>query len=273
MTNSSHIDRRHFLIAGAVVGAGLYVGIRFSEGRLGKSAGTGETLRPNAFVRVAPDDTVTVVIGKAEMGQGIYTGLAMVVAEELDVDPSRVKVEMAGADPAFNVPFMPMQFTGGSMSTSTTYQQLREAGATARAMLLTAAAQHWGVDAAELHTEDGKVLRGSKALSYGELADAASKLPVPAKVTLKDPAEFRYVGKPRTRLDAPAKVDGSAKFGLDVRLPGTGAGREARHDRRCGDARRTWRRRGEADSLRDRRLCHQHLGRQAGARSAGGGMG
>ena len=219
-TSQPHIDRRNFLIGGAVIGAGLYVGIRFAEHKFGKAAATGNSLQPNAFVRVAPDDTVTVIIGKAEMGQGIYTGLAMVVAEELDVNPNRVKVEMAGADPAFNVPFMPMQFTGGSMSTSTTYQPLREAGARARAMLLAAAAQRWNVDVAELTTDDGKVLRGGKSLSYGALADAASKLPVPEKVTLKDPANFRYLGKPQKRLDSPMKVDGSAKFGIDVRLPG-----------------------------------------------------
>jgi isoquinoline 1-oxidoreductase beta subunit len=127
---------------------------------------------------------------------------------------------MAGADPAFNVPFAPLQFTGGSMSTSTTYQPLREAGAKARAMLLAAAAQRWKVDASELRTDDGKVLLGSKSLKYGALADAASALPVPEVVTLKDPASFRYIGKPQKRLDAPMKVDGSAKFGIDVRLPG-----------------------------------------------------
>ena len=117
--------------------------------RAGGAGDAGRTLAPNAFVRVAPDDTITVVIGKSEMGQGIYTGLAMALAEELDVDPARVTVEFAGADPAFNVPFMPIQFTGGSMSTSTTYTQLREAGARARAMLLAAAAQKWNVDAAD----------------------------------------------------------------------------------------------------------------------------
>ena len=219
MTNTA-TSRRNFLIAGAVVGAGLYVGIRLANDRGGGRGQGGATFAPNAFLRVAPDDTVTVVVGKAEMGQGIYTGLAMVVAEELDIDPRRVKVELAGADPAFNVPFMPMQFTGGSMSTSTTYQQLREAGATARAMLLAAAAQSWEVAAAQLRTDDGKVFKGSRSKSYGELADAASKLPVPEKVALKDPADFRYIGKPQKRLDAPLKVDGSAKFGIDVRLPG-----------------------------------------------------
>jgi isoquinoline 1-oxidoreductase subunit beta len=216
----ARIDRRHFLIASAVVGAGLYVGIRVAEKRAGTGAASGEPLQPNAFVRVAADDTVTIIVGKAEMGQGVYTGLAMIVAEELDVDPGRVRVEMAGADPAFNVPFMPMQFTGGSMSTSTSYQPLREAGAAARAMLVAAAAQRWEVDPAQLRTEDGRVLHGSRALTYGELADAASRLPVPEKVALKDPASFKYLGKPRGRLDAPMKVDGSAKFGIDVRLPG-----------------------------------------------------
>jgi isoquinoline 1-oxidoreductase beta subunit len=219
-STSPRVDRRTFLIAGAVVGAGLYVGIRFANHQFGKASAAGDSLQPNAFVRVAPDDSITVVIGKAEMGQGIYTGLAMAVAEELDVDPNRVRVEFAGADPAFNVPGMPLQFTGGSMSTSSTYMQLREAGATARAMLVAAAAQIWEVDAADLRTEDGKVFRGGKSRTYGELADAASKLPVPDKVPVKDPAQFRYLGKPQKRLDAPMKVDGSAKFGIDTRLPG-----------------------------------------------------
>lgn len=218
--NNTSTSRRNFLVGGAVVGGGLYLGIHFAGNRFGKQPATGSPLQPHAFLRVAPDDTVTVIIGKAEMGQGIYTGMAMVAAEELDVDPDRVKVELAGADPAFNVPFMPMQFTGGSMSTSTTYPQLREAGAKARAMLLGAAAQHWGVSVADLRTDDGKVHYGSKSLRYGALADAASKLPVPEKVELKNPAAFRYLGKPRKRLDTPAKVDGSAKFGIDIRLPG-----------------------------------------------------
>jgi len=223
--SSAGFDRRTFLtaaVASGVIGGGLVLGIRYANRReeAAGAAATGRTLAPNAFVRVAPDDTITVVIGKSEMGQGIYTGLAMALAEELDVDPARVKVEFAGADPAFNAPFMPIQFTGGSMSTSTTYTQLREAGARARAMLLAAAAQKWDIDVTELTTSDGKVKRGSKSLSYGALADAASQLPVPEKVTLKDPAQFLYLGKPHKRLDAPMKVDGSAKFGIDMRVPG-----------------------------------------------------
>ncbi|MEO8018043.1 MAG: xanthine dehydrogenase family protein molybdopterin-binding subunit [Pseudomonadota bacterium] len=216
-------DRRTFLTAGiaaGVIGGGLVLGIRYANRHEPAARASGGTLKPNAFVRVAPDDTITVVIGKSEMGQGIYTGLAMALAEELDVDPSRVAVEFGGADPAFNVPFMPIQFTGGSMSTSTTYQQLREAGAAARAMLLAAAARSWNIDAAELRTEDGRIFRDDRSATYGSFADAASKLPVPAKVTLKEPSAFRYLGKPRKRLDAPMKVDGSAKFGIDMRVPG-----------------------------------------------------
>src|SRR5688572_26341553 len=195
--SSAGFDRRTFLtvgVAAGVVGGGLVLGIRYANQReaAAGAGASGRTLAPNAFVRVAPDDTITVVIGKSEMGQGIYTGLAMALAEELDVDPNRVKVEMAGADPAFNAPFMPIQFTGGSMSTSTTYQQLREAGARARAMLLAAAAQRWDLDVALLTTENGKVYKESKSLSYGQLADAAAKLPVPETVKLKDPANFRY---------------------------------------------------------------------------------
>ena len=220
---SPRMDRRNFIIAGAIatgVAVGVYVGKRRFDLGDDAAAATGRTLQPNAYVRVAPDDSVTVVIGKSEMGQGIYTGIAMALAEELDVDPARVKVEFVGADPAFNVPFAPVQFTGGSMSTSTTYTQMREAGARVRAMLVAAAAEKWKVDAASLRTENGVVYNGSRKLTYGKLADAAADQPIPEKVTLKDPAQFRYLGKPQKRLDSPAKVDGSAKFGLDMRVPG-----------------------------------------------------
>jgi isoquinoline 1-oxidoreductase subunit beta len=222
---STGFDRRTFLTAGVaagVVGGGLVLGIRYANRReaAAAGAGSGRTFAPNAFVRVAPDDTVTVMLGKAEMGQGVYTGLAMALAEELDIDPARVQVEFSGVDPAFNVPFMPIQLTGGSMSTSTTYTPLREAGARARAMLLAAAADRWQVDVAALRTENGKVFRGTKSLTYGALADSAAGLTAPEKVTLKDPATFLYLGKPQKRLDASMKVDGSAKFGLDMRVPG-----------------------------------------------------
>jgi len=219
-TTPTALDRRSFLVGGAVIGAGLYVGIRFAENRFEAAAPAGVPFRPNAFVRIAPDDSVTVTIGKSEMGQGIYTGLPMALAEELDVDPARVAVEFGPVDPVFNAPFAPVQFTGGSSSTNSTYMQLRDAGARARAMLLSAAARRWNVSRAALRTADGKVWHGERSLSYGALADAASKETPPEKVALKDPSQFRYLGKPQRRLDAPMKVDGSAKFGLDMRLPG-----------------------------------------------------
>ena len=160
----ARIDRRNFLIGGAVIGAGLYVGIRFAENRF-EPRRYGATFQPNAFLRIAPDDTVTVVIGKSEMGQGIYTGLRDGAGRGTRRrSPGRVRVEFAPVDPAFNVPFAPVQFTGGSMSTSTTYMQLREAGARARAMLLGAAARRWNVAAETLRTEDGKVFKGGKSL-------------------------------------------------------------------------------------------------------------
>ena len=168
------LTRRRFVIGLGAAGAGLSLGLALpTTQRFAHAAEAAAAPEINAWVAIAPDDTVTVIIGKSEMGQGVYTGLAMVVAEELDVDPARVKVEMAGADPAFNVPGMPLQFTGGSMSTHSTYQQLREAGAKARAMLLAAAAQRWDVDAAALRTTakpDGNstyVINGSKAFISG----------------------------------------------------------------------------------------------------------
>jgi isoquinoline 1-oxidoreductase beta subunit len=219
----ANVSRRHFLIGSGVVGAGLVLGLTLARrgDQAAQSVASGRPLAPNAFLRVAPDETVTVIIGKAEMGQGVYTSLPMVVAEELDIDPRRVRVEFAPVDPAFNHPFLPAQFTGGSMSTNSTYEPLRQAGATARAMLLAAAAQRWGVDATSLTTSDGSV-RGAEAkqrATYGSLASAAAELPVPEKVPVKDSSAFKYIGKPLGRLDNTAKISGRAEFGIDVDRP------------------------------------------------------
>ena len=218
------IGRRHFLIGAGVVAGGLAAGTLLRPYLVGgRGAVAPNEFKPHAFVRIADDDTVSVIIGKSEMGQGVYTGLPMILAEELDFDPQRLKVEIAPVDPAFNHPFLPAQFTGGSMSTNTTYESLRHAGATARSMLVTAAATRWGVDAATLRTEDGKVIDAAgRELRYGELAEAAAALPLPAKeiIRLKDPKTFSYIGKPQKRLDSRVKVTGEAVFGLDVDLPG-----------------------------------------------------
>ena len=216
------LSRRHFLLGVGVVAVGTAAGVSWMPQILAGTDRATSEFQPHAFLRIGSDGTITVIIGKSEMGQGVYTGLPMVLAEELDVDPQRLKVEFAGVDPAFNHPFLPAQFTGGSMSTNTTYQSLREVGATARAMLITAAAERWQVPADQLRTDDGFVFdQGGRKLAYGALAEIAATLPVPDKATiaLKDPSSFRYIGKPQPRLDGRAKVTGSATFGIDVMRP------------------------------------------------------
>jgi isoquinoline 1-oxidoreductase beta subunit len=220
--NHDALSRRHFLLGVGVVAAGTAAGIAWMPHILAGSAEANATFQPHAFLRIRSDGSVTVIIGKSEMGQGVYTGLPMVLAEELDVNPQHIKVEFAGVDPAFNHPFLPAQFTGGSMSTNTTYQSLREVGATARAMLLSAAAERWQVAVGTLSTDDGFVVdQNGRKLAYGALAELAATQPVPdkASVALKDPSAFRYIGKPQPRLDGRAKVTGTATFGIDVMRP------------------------------------------------------
>lgn len=221
--------RRHFLIGLGVVGAATAAGIYVVPQYLaepggatgGKAAGKPPfEFKPHAFLRIGSDDVITVIIGKSEMGQGVYTGLPMMLAEELDVEPSRLAVEFAPLDPAFNHPFIPLQITGGSMSTMTMYEPLRKVGATARQMLLAAAAAQWEVEPATLRTENGVVTDGSRRASYGALAEAAAAQPVPANPPLKDRKDFKYIGKSQHRLDSRAKVTGQATFGIDVALPG-----------------------------------------------------
>ena len=211
-------SRRDFLKAGA---AGLLVGLVWPERSPLEAQGRGRgagPVRPSAYIHVAPDSTVTFQITKAEMGQGTVTSLSMLLAEELDCDWESVRTEFAPVDPAL----YGMQGVFGSASIRGTYGPLRQAGGAARAMLVSAAAQKWSVDAATLRTDSGFVVNpASKArLSYGDLSLDAAKLPVPTSVTLKDPKNFRLIGKPIKRLDTPDKVNGKAKFGLDARVPG-----------------------------------------------------
>jgi isoquinoline 1-oxidoreductase beta subunit len=179
------------------------------------------TQQPSAFVRIDRDGTVTVTINRLEFGQGVQTGLPMILAEELDADWSLVKSQHGTADPAYVDPAFGMHLTGGSGSIKNSYTQYRELGARTRAMLVSAAAAQWGVDAGSLRTQQGVVIGpGGKRLTYGELAEAAMKLPVPEAVTLKDPKQFRIIGQPTGRLDARAKSTGNQSYGIDVRLPG-----------------------------------------------------
>ena len=179
------------------------------------------TQQPSAFVRIDRDGTVTVTINRLDFGQGVQTGLPMILAEELDADWSKVRSVHGNANPAYADPAFGMHLTGGSNSIKNSYTQYRELGARTRAMLVAAAAAQWKVDAASLRTDNGVVIGpGGKKLGYGELAEAAMKLPVPDKVALKDPKQFRLIGKPTGRLDARAKSSGNQAYGIDVRLPG-----------------------------------------------------
>ena len=177
--------------------------------------------QPSAFVAIAPDGIVTVTINRLEFGQGVQTGLPLVLAEELDADWSKVRSVHGNAAPAYIDPAFGMHLTGGSGSIKNSYTQYRELGARTRAMLIAAAAAKWKVDPSTLRTEAGNVIGpGGLRASYGDLSAAAMQLPVPDKVALKDPAKFRLIGKPTRRLDAMDKASGRQNYGIDVRLPG-----------------------------------------------------
>jgi isoquinoline 1-oxidoreductase beta subunit len=215
MTTAFKPSRRTFLkSSGLVIGFTLPLAPRLAE------AASAE-FKPNAYLRVGADNRVTVVVGLSEMGQGVHTAIPMLVAEELDADWSRVRVEQAPVDAAFENPIFHTQATGGSTSVNGHWDPMRKAGAAAREMLVAAAAQTWKVDASECRTEKGVVIHKSgKKLSYGKLVAAASKQPVPKDPKLKSAADFKIIGQPLHRLDTPYKVNGSGKYGMDVRLPG-----------------------------------------------------
>ncbi|TDN61908.1 xanthine dehydrogenase family protein molybdopterin-binding subunit [Paraburkholderia sp. BL10I2N1] len=220
-------SRRTFL-KGAGTAAALALTIGFEWGGSSRRAvaaeTTGGTFAPNAFLRVGADDSVTVIAKHVEMGQGAYTGIATIVAEELDADWAHVRVESAPADAKryANLAFGTMQGTGGSSAMANSWTQLREAGAKARVMLVAAAAKQWQVPASELRTERGSVYHDAsgKRATYGSLASAAATLPVPEKAALKDPRNFRLIGTQAPRIDVPPKTDGTAQFTIDVTFPG-----------------------------------------------------
>jgi isoquinoline 1-oxidoreductase beta subunit len=214
------LSRRRFLTSSALAGASLVVGLR-----LPRPAGAAEgDFAPNAFVRIAPDNTVTIIGKHLEMGQGAFTGLATILAEELDADWSQIRVEPAPADAERynNLRWGPFQGTGGSNAMANSWEQMRRAGATARAMLVEAAAREWGVPAAEITVERGVVRHtpSGRRATFGQLAPKAAALSPPAQVPLKDPKDFKLVGQRLPRLDGVAKTDGSARFTLDFTLPG-----------------------------------------------------
>ena len=211
------VSRRTFLETSAAVGGGLLLG--FTLPSLKQS----DLFAPNAFVRIDRDGRVTLIMHKVEMGQGTYTSMPMLLAEELEVELSQVQLEHAPADDArYAEPLFGVQETGGSTSVRGNWEPLRRAGATARALLVAAAAQTWKVDPSSCHAARGQVIHGptGRSLSYGALVATAAALPVPRQVTLKDPKDFKLIGTPAKRLDAPDKVNGTAPFGIDVTVPG-----------------------------------------------------
>jgi isoquinoline 1-oxidoreductase beta subunit len=216
-------SRRAFLKTAAATAAGLTIGFHWSGPLSRALADTSKDFAPNAFLRIAPNNSVTVIAKHLEMGQGTYTGLATIVAEELDADWAQIRVESAPADASkyANLAFGTIQGTGGSSAMANSWMQLRNAGATARAMLVAAAAAEWNVPPASLTIERGVVRHApsNRQATFGDLAAKAASQPAPDKVALKDPKDFKLIGQKLPRVDIPGKTNGTAQFTIDVTFP------------------------------------------------------
>lgn len=219
----ANVSRRQFLKTSAITTGGLVIAFivpgakRFA---LAQPAQKPKLPPPNAFLRIGSDDRVTVMIAHSEMGQGIWTTLPMLIAEELDADWTTIKVEHAPAAAIYAHTVFGIQMTGGSSTTWSEFDRYRQAGALARALLVQAAAKRFKVKPSAIRTENGEAIAGDKRARYGELADAAAKLSTPKSVKLKDPKEWKIIGKSTRRLDTPEKITGRAQFGMDVQFPG-----------------------------------------------------
>jgi isoquinoline 1-oxidoreductase subunit beta len=209
----SPLSRRDFVVAGAAAGAGLVIGFYLPHG----SQSGKKVFSPNAYLRITPDNKVTIVVARSEMGQGVRTALPMILAEELEADWKQIEIEQAGASTLFGD-----QTTGGSASVRTTWDPMRKAGAAAREMLISAAALTWSVLPSECKAENGTIkhVDSDRRLKYGDLVEKASTLPIPTEVTLKQSKDYKIVGQRLPRLDTPSKITGEAIFGIDFRLPG-----------------------------------------------------
>lgn len=219
--------RRRFLKIGSLAGAGLLVGVYFTAGGERKKSAKevwnqkDDALLPNAWIRIGRDNRVTVRVNHSEMGQGVLTALPMILAEELEVDWSRVRAEIAPAEAVYKNPKFNIQMTGASTSVLTSWEILRQAGATVREMLLSAASKTWAVPRSECYAERGFAYhrQTDRQISYGELVSKAATLPIPENVTLKDANKFKIIGRSIPRLETPSKIDGSAIFGTDIQVP------------------------------------------------------
>ena len=210
------LDRRDFVKLGVITGAGLLLGVRLPDRR---TAGSTAAFAPNVFLRIDPAGDVTIWVARSDMGQGVRTALPMIVADELDADWDRVRVVQADAHPD---KYGRMMTVGSTSVRGGAWLPLRRAGAAAREMLVAAAAARWRVPASELRTENGRVSHpfSRRSASYGELAEAAAAIPVPAQPRLKDPSQFKLIGTNKPQLDTRDKITGRAVFGTDVRVPG-----------------------------------------------------
>src|SRR5579862_4769499 len=209
----SPLSRRDFLGVGVAAGAGLVIGFYLPHGE----GSHRDSFSPNAYLRIAPDNKITIVVARSEMGQGVRTALPMILAEELEADWKQIEIEQAGASTLYGD-----QTTGGSASVRTTWDPMRKAGAAAREMLISAAALTWAVPRSGCMAQNSHIKHGAtnRSLSYGELVGKASTLPIPTDVTLKQSKDYKIVGQRLPRVDSPSKVKGEAVFGIDFRLPG-----------------------------------------------------
>ena len=209
----SPLSRREFVAAGVAAGAGLVIGFYLPH----KASSEKESFSPSAYLRITPDNKITIVVARSEMGQGVRTALPMILAEELEADWKQITIEQAGASTLFGD-----QTTGGSASIRTTWDPMRKAGAAAREMLISAAALTWNVSRSSCAAEKSRIRHAAtnRSLSYGELANRAATLPVPTDLPLKQSKDYKIVGQPLPRIDSPAKVTGEAVFGIDYRMPG-----------------------------------------------------
>jgi isoquinoline 1-oxidoreductase beta subunit len=219
--DDTSLSRRSFLTTSAAIGGGLVISLSLPFSR--SEAAPSDAFAPNAFIRIGSDGQVVLTMPYVEMGQGTYTSIPMLIAEELDVSLKQVRLEHAPPnEKLYANPLLGVQATGNSNAMRGAWKPLREAGATARMMLVAAAAKHWGVDAKSCRAQDGEVIHvpTGRRLKYGEVVAEAANMPVPGNVTLKSPGDFKLIGTRAKRLDAPAKVNGTALYGIDVRPAG-----------------------------------------------------
>jgi isoquinoline 1-oxidoreductase beta subunit len=221
--SAKDLSRRMFLRAGAAAGGGLMLSLSLPFASSEVDATDGDSFVPNAFIRIDGDGQIVLTMPYVEMGQGTYTAIPMLIAEELEVDLKQVRLEHAPPnEKLYANPLLGVQATGGSTAIRAAWKPMREAGAVARTMFVSAAAKRWNVDPASCRAQSGEVLHAptGRRLKYGELAADAARLPVPENVALKRPEDFKLIGRPAKRLDTSAKVNGTAVFGIDVRPPG-----------------------------------------------------